>query len=801
MIKTHFNTAWRNFWKHRSTGFINIAGLSVGMAAAVLIFIWVQNELSFDTDQPDAQNIYRIKNYLALDKTTTWVWENSPYLVGDAVKKQLPEVEAVTRIKPVNYAPVYFNINGEFFPEENAAYVDEKWFKVFKSDFVSGNATAFNQHPFSIILSESKAKKYFANQDAIGKIIKIDSNNYQVQAIVKDAPANSSFRFDAYIPVAARFADVKEQKNELQWGNFYYLTFLKLRPGTNTKTVSGKIKSILEENRKQKNLEIGLTPLADMHFENDLQNSSIIHGEKKIVYIFVILGILLLLIACINYVNLTTARASLRAKEVSIKKIVGAERSQLFMQFVAESALISVMALALTILIIAACLPSFNSFTERNFTLSVSSGYLWLILLGTLFGTIVLNSIYPALLLSSFKPLNTFRGASVLRLKDVSLRKALVVLQFTFSIFLIVGVITIYRQLAFIRNQNPGYDRSQVMSFNVSYNLLKKYEDKQRAAFMKTIKQSLLSQSAIQSASLTNFESVLNNNSSSSGESNDWDGRPKDFVPPITFASVDNDYTRVVNLKMAMGRWFLQGNADQHNVILNETAAREFNLHKPYIGQRFVAQGDTGRVIGIVKDFNFRSFHEKITPLVIRYDDEWCFNFQVKVAPHKQADAIKAIEGIWKQNFPGEPFSYKFVDQEFDNMYRNDAKSSGLMAVFAIVAIIISCLGLFGLAAFTAEQRGKEIGIRKVLGATVSGIVSLLSVDFIVLVFIALLIASPLAWWLMNLWLQNFAYRIEMQWWVFLIAGTLAVAIAFVTISFQAVKAAIANPVKSLRSE
>jgi putative ABC transport system permease protein len=801
MLKNHFKHAWRNFWKHRSTGIINIAGLSVGMAAAVLIFIWVQNELSFDKQEPDSANIFRIKNYLSLDKTTTWVWENSPYQIGDAVKKQLPEVEAVTRLKPINYVPVYFNINGEFFPEENAAYVDNEWFNVFKFDFISGNATAFIQHPFSIILSESKAKKYFANQDAIGKIIKIDSNNYQVQAVIKDAPANSSFRFDVYLPVAARHADVKQKANEMEWGNFYYLTFLKLHPGTNLKKVTTKIKGLLEENRKQKNLEIGLTPLRSIHFENDLQNSSIIHGDKKVVYIFVVLGVLLLLIACINYVNLTTARASLRAKEVSIKKIVGADRSQLFMQFVAESVLVSVMALLLTILIIAACLPAFSSFTERNFTLSVASGYLWGILLITLFATIVLNSIYPALLLSSFKPLNTFRGASVLRLKDSSLRKGLVVLQFTFSIFLIVGVITIYRQLAFIRNQNPGYNREQVMSFSVSYKLLKKFEEKQRAAFMSTIKQKLLSQPAIEAASLTDVESVLSNTGSSSGSSNDWDGRPTDFQPPITFFDVDIDYTKVVNLKMAMGRWFLPGVEDKNNVILNETAAREFNLHKPFIGQRFIAQGDTGHVIGIVKNFNFRSFHEKITPMVMKNTNEYCSSFQVKVAAHKQQDAIRDVEKIWKANFPGEPFSYRFVDQEFDKMYHNDAKSSGLMAVFAIVAVIISCLGLFGLAAFTAEQRGKEIGIRKVLGATVSGIVSLLSVDFIVLVIVALFIASPLAWWLMNIWLQNFAYRIDMQWWVFIVAGVISVLIAFITVSFQAIKAAIANPVKSLRSE
>jgi putative ABC transport system permease protein len=801
MIKTHLKTAWRNFWKHRATGFINIAGLSVGMAAAVLIFIWVQNEFNFDTATPDAANIYRIKNYLSIDKTSTWVWENSPYQIGAEAKKQIPEIEEVGRFRPMVYAPVYFNINGQFFPETRTAIVDDNWFDIINYEFVSGNALAFKQNPFSLIISESKAKKYFANQDPIGKIIKIDTNNYQVQAVIKDMPANSSFNFDVLMPVAARHANVKEKENELQWGNFNYNTFLKLKPGTNTKNVTAKLQAIMDKQRgDQKNLKVGLQPLLDLHFENDLQNSSIIHGDKKVIYIFVILGVLLLVIACINYINLTTARASLRAKEVSIKKIVGAGRSNLFMQFVAESALVSFMALILTVLIIFTSLPAFNAFTERNFTLFNHSAYLWLILGCTLMVTIVLNSIYPALLLSSFKPLSTFRGTSILHVKDTSLRKGLVVLQFTFSIFLIVGVITIYRQLAFIRSQNPGYNREQILSFNVSYKLLRKYNPDERTAVTTTLKQQLLEQSPVEAVSLIGLSSIQNSDSFSSGSA-DWDGRPKGFDPAISYFSVDRDYNKLVTLKMKEGRWFLPGRVDQKNAILNETAAKAFNLHKPYIGQRFVSQGDTGQVIGLVKDFNYRTMHDKIGPVVFKNTTEYSSNYLVKVAPHKQAEALKRIETIWKSNFPDAPFDYTFLDQEFDKIYRNDNKSSGLMSVFAVVAVIISCLGLFGLAAFTAEQRGKEIGIRKVLGATVPGIVTLLSREFILLVFTALVIASPLAWWLMSKWLQNYVYRVNMSWWMFLAAGVIALLIAFVTVSFQAIKAAVANPVKSLRSE
>lgn len=801
MIKIYFKTAWRNLRSHKATSLINIGGLAVGMAAAVLIFIWVQNEFNFDTNQPEGANIYRIKSYLAVDKTSVWIWEHSPYVLGDAMKSELPEVEDVARISPNTYGSVYLNVNGEFFPEKTTAYVDNHWFDVFKYDFISGGPKAFALNPFSLILSESKAKKYFNNQDAVGKTIRIDSVNYQVQGVVKDNPANSSFAFDVLIPVAAKQSNKSEKDNDLDWGNFNYMTFVKLHPGAKLAPLSQKIKEILHKNRKEDNLKIGLTPLAALHFENDLQNSALAHGDKKVVYIFVALGILLLVIACINYVNLTTARASLRAKEVSVKKIVGAGRLQLFMQFIAESGLVSLLSLILTIVIIWLALPAFNQFTGRNFVLSFGSGYIGLILLGTLLVAVLLNSIYPALLLSSFKPMSIFRGTSVLHLKDTSLRKGLVVVQFTFSIFLIIGVITIYRQLKFINSQNPGYKREQVLTISLPINTFYKYKADAREALCGSVKQSLLSQSGISAVSLMGTHSIQNNQNLSSGNA-DWEGRPKDFRPSIAFFNIDADYAKIVKLQILQGRWFIPGDKDdKRNVVLTETAARELNLHKPYVGQRFISRRDSGQVIGIVQDFNFKSMHEKISPAIFKNDQSYVNTFLVNVAPGKQAEAIKKIQAVWGQYFNNEPLEYTFLDQEFDKLYQNDAKSSGLMSVFAIVAVIISSLGLFGLAAFTAEQRGKEIGIRKVLGATVAGLVTLLSKDFIALVIGALVIAAPLAGWLMSKWLDDFAYRIDMAWWIYASAGIIAVAIAFITISFQAIKAAMANPVKSLRSE
>jgi putative ABC transport system permease protein len=418
-----------------------------------------------------------------------------------------------------------------------------------------------------------------------------------------------------------------------------------------------------------------------------------------------------------------------------------------------------------------------------------------------LLAAVVLNSIYPALLLSSFKPMSIFRGNSVLHVKDTSLRKGLVVVQFTFSICLIIGVITIYRQLNYVNSQNPGYKREQVLTISMPISAFYKYKDEARGALFGSLKQSLLSQSGVSAVSMMGTHSIQDNQNLSSGGT-DWDGRAKGFEPSIAFFNVDADYTKIVKLNMLQGRWFIPGDqADKRNAVLNETAAKEFNLRKPYVGQRFVSRGDTGQVIGIVKDFNYKSMHEKISPAIFKNDQDWVNTFLIGIVPGKQAETIKKIEAVWGQYFVGDPLEYTFLDQEFDKLYKDDVKSSGLMSVFAIVAVIISSLGLFGLAAFTAEQRGKEIGIRKVLGATVSGMVTLLSRDFIILVLAALLIAAPLAGWLMGKWLENFAYRINIGWWVYPAAGIIAIVIAFVTISFQALKAAMANPVKSLRSE
>jgi ABC-type antimicrobial peptide transport system permease subunit len=538
-----------------------------------------------------------------------------------------------------------------------------------------------------------------------------------------------------------------------------------------------------------------------MHFENNLQSSALEHGNRNTVYVFSVLGILILLIACINYVNLTTAKASLRIKEVSIKKIVGAERRHLLLQFIGESALMSFLSLLISLVLIVTLLPLFNRLTGKNFQLDFASPSLWYITVGALAASILLTSIYPAIVLSSFKPIQIFRGQGFLQVRDSAFRKVLVVLQFTFSIALIIGVLVVTQQLNYIQKQDNGYARSQIMSISVSWKILDWNNVEKSAGLMKSMKQSMLSQSSIQQVAAISQNSIVNMKGLTSGSA-DWDGRDPEFRPSIAYFSVDDDFKKIVSLQILEGKWFGPGlKTDMNNVLLNETAVKELGIRQPVIGQRFTSNNDTGIIVGVVKDFHYRSMHDKIMPMVIKKREKYLSTFLIKTAPGQLTAAAAATKKVWEKFFPGEILTFNYLDEEFDKLYQSDRKASLLVSAFASIAVIISCLGLFGLAAFTAERRTKEIGIRKVLGAGVPGIVQLLSREFVLLVAIAFVLASPVAWYAMNAWLQDFAYRIHISWWIFAVAGITSIAIALVTVCFQAIKAALRNPVLALRSE
>jgi putative ABC transport system permease protein len=790
MLKNYLKSAWRSLWKNKSTSGINIIGLSVGMTAAVLILLWVRNEMSFDGYHPDADKIYMLTES---QNNNQWIWDGTPLPLADATKKTIPEIDKIARIHSGNW-PV-FNLNNNPVYEKECAYVDDDWFSIFHYDFIEGNATSFGAELNSVILTESEAKKYFGNHDVLGATIRIDSMNYEVKAIVSDPPTNSSFQFKAFIPLKVLLLDKDRRENDESWDNNNYVTFVKLKKAVNIASVNKKLTGLIPAYKDQ-SLQIGSIPLKEMHFESDLVGSFVNHGSRNTVYIFTVLGFLLLLIACINYVNLTTAKASLRAKEVSIRKMIGAQRLHLFYQFVTESLLISFLALITTTILVQLCLPFFNLITTETFVLPLTSPDLWKVTGTTLAASVLLNSIYPAILLSSFKPLNVFRGLTVLKVKDVNFRKCLVVLQFTISVILIAASIIIYKQMQYIQKSNPGYNRAQVLSFHLPPNVS---QDK-KANLMQNIKQELLKQRGIENVSFAN-QSIVDIGSMTSGYT-DWDGRESTFNPKIRQLSTDADYQKTMGLEMKEGRWFQPGiEMDKNNVVLNETAVKEFSIHQPVIGQRFTFKGNRGQIIGVVKDFNYQSLRNKTGPLVAYISPFWYQLFMVRAAPGNESAVLQNIQKVWRTFLPDDPFEYNFLDDSFNQLYKGDQQTSSLIFVFALIAVFVSSLGLFGLAAFTAEQRIKEIGIRKTLGATVTGITALLSKDFVKLVLIAIIIGVPIAWWAMNKWIENFANRTHISWWLFALAGLIAIFIALVSVSFQAIKAAMANPVESLRTE
>jgi putative ABC transport system permease protein len=807
MLQTYIKTAWRNIIKNRSASIINITGLSLGMAAAVLILLWVQNELSFDSYHSHADRIYHVTMG---KKNEAMEFGGTSELLAENIQKQIPNVEKATKIINTNYvtSPV-LNINDNFFKEKSVVYADKEWFNIFSYDFIEGSAAAFNRNINTIIITEALAEKYFGTKDAIDQIIKIDRNSYYVKGVIKNNRPNSSFQFAIFLPVDAYMKG--HSAGDRGWMRFTAETYILAKANTGQATLENNISSIflheavlntlIPTAEKADTFTARLTPIKKMHFNaNTAANIASYNTGKKAVYIFSGLGFLLLFIASINYVNLSTARASKRSKEVSIKKIMGAGTKNLFLQFMAESVFTSVIALLLTMAIVRLSLPWFDSLTDKTFTLSLASVQLWEVLGGTLLITVLLTGIYPAVLLSSFKPLNVLRGMNILKVKNSALRKALVTAQFTIAIALSIATVVILKQLNFIQSNNDGYDRKQIFSFSIPGSWSSSLMASDKNEVFSLVKNELKKETAIEHVTISNDD--IQNLQMSFGGAADWQNKKPDNNPDLTMLTTDADYRDVFKLQLIAGRWFREGNtADNHNYILSETTVAELGLKKPYLGQFFAFMNDTGQIIGVVKDFHFRDFHQKISASVLLNNPLFKGTFFVQANITKMNIALAKAETIFKKYFPHVPFEYKFMDASFEKMYRSDTKTATLVSTFSGIALFISCLGLFGLISFVAEQRTKEIGIRKILGATIINITTLLSKDFIQLVIIAIVIASPIAWWVMNKWLEAFAYRIGISWWIFTIAGIAAIFIALVTVSFQSVKAAMQNPVKSLRTE
>jgi putative ABC transport system permease protein len=795
MIRNYLKTAWRNILGNKFYATINVAGLTVGLVVGLFMLLWVQDELSFDKFNSKAPNIYKV-GIVGGTGISKQIFNNIIAPVATFAKNEIPEVKDAVRIMPLGDAP--FKYKDKVFYESDFAFTDPSYFTVFDFNLIKGD----KRNPFpdnnSIVITESTAKKYFGNEDPINKVVMTGQNEQvRVTGVIPDYPENSSFKYHVLLPIS-RFNDlayIQSKKSydnktvvssmDADWSNFGFETYLLLKNNNvNAAALEKKLQAIHERNKPEDAPVPYLTqPLLKMH----LYKADGTDGGMSTVSTFAIVALMILVIACINYVNLSTARSMLRAKEVSMRKIIGAGKFQLFMQFMVETALLFMIAAVFAFVLMIILLPSFNQFSGKQITLDPYNYNIWLCIILTLLGTLAASSIYPALLLSSFEPLKALKGKVSVGVGNVAFRRILVVVQFAVSIILIVGTLVIGNQLKFIRNKNLGYEKENVFSFSMRNDMSKHFD---------VVKTELLKDPSV--LAVTRAGRNIITNGSSTGN-NDWDGKPANSNMWFNQIYADKDMIPFFKMQILQGDNFKGVVADSAHFIINETAVKEMGLKDP-IGKRLRIQTINGTIIGVVKDFHFTTIHKKIEPAVFQYNPNNCWRVYIKTTGRDAQKAIAATLAEWKQYNNDVPFNYAFLDESYNKLYTTEQKQGELFNLFSAIAIIISCLGLFGLATYSAQVKTREIGIRKVLGASVAKIISMLATEFMVLIIVAIVIAMPIAWFAMNRWLQDYAYKINIGWVVFLFAGGGATLIALATISIQSVKAALANPVKSLKN-
>ncbi|MBW7838794.1 MAG: ABC transporter permease [Chitinophagaceae bacterium] len=809
MFKNYFKIAFRNLWKNKGFTFINIAGLAIGLSCFILIALYVTNELDYDRFYPNAERIYRVDADIKFGGNLLNLTVSSDPM-GPTLKKDYPQVEDYTRIYASEGSKIVRKGN-DYFNEEKIVYADSTFFNLFPQTVLSGETKTALFEPNTVVISETAAKKYFSTTNASGKTIEIDQKPFKVTAVIKDMPRNSHFHFDF----------IMSMKNvDYQWNSFLshnFHTYILLRPGTDYHAFEKNFTQVLEQHvfpqasqlisgltsmdefRKAGNmLNYSLMPLTKIHLYSQRYPELEANGNIQYVYIFSAVALFILLIACINFMNLSTARSVSRAKEVGIRKVLGTRRKSLISQFLSESTLMALISLILAIVITYFVLPGFNDIAAKSMSIrDIFNPTLLPFLIALPFIVGLLAGLYPAFFLSKFKPVSVLKGRTNAGFKKNILRSGLVVFQFFTSIVLIIGTIIIYKQLHFIQTTSLGFNKNQVLIVDGAWALNKNDE---------AFKNEVLKLPGVESATMSGYIPV-NSSRSDNTYSRDATMNQKNALSMQTW-KVDYDYIGTMGMQIIKGRNFSKDfGTDSSAVILNEAAVRVLGFDNP-VGNKIYQNfpGGAGSVmkvyniIGVVKDFHFESLRHNIYPLgLILEHNNTIMSFRINTADVKPL--IAQIKNKWTALAPGMPFSYRFMDEAFNNIYRSEQQVGKISITFAILAIFIACLGLFGLVTYMAEQRTKEIGIRKVLGASVGQVTGMLSRDFLKLVLIASLIAFPVAWWVMHRWLQDFAYRIKIDWWVFLIAGLIALLIALATVSFQAIKAAMANPAKSLRTE
>ena len=798
MLNSYFKIALRNLLRNKGFSFINIAGLAIGMSCCIVVALFILDEVSYDRYHKNAERIHRVVKDFVNDDGTTLPDATTPPGVAAGIRSEIPEVEHVVRLYP-GWGRKFFVRNGEKrFIEENIYRADSTIFDVFSFTFLKGDPKTALEAPNAIVLTESVAKKYFGSENPVGKTLEVDDWDRQlVTAVISDMPDNSHFKFDLLLPLRFRNRDGSPININTIWGGWYnYYTYIKVKPNTNMQVVDQKIRALFKKNQPENENYFYSQPLTSIHLNSNLKWELRPNSDRIYVYIFGLVAVFILIIACINYINLTTARSSLRAKEIGVRKVSGAMKSSLVGQFLAESVVVALLSAVLAVGIAQLFLPGINQITEKQLKLLEAPNVL-------LLGSVVVFSIiigmvaglYPAFYLSSFEPVKVLKGTALRINARFSLRKALVVVQFTISIALIIGTLVVAKQIRFIQNAKLGLNKDHVIMIN-DWGFLTRSE-------RETLKSTILQVPGVKSAAATdgivggqNWTTTLR-----------WKGSRNSLL--VNFLNIDNDYLETLNIELKEGRSFSKefpsDTADA--IILNETAVKQLGIPEPVLGQQIVwdESEDTiiyAKVVGVVKDFHFTSLKNEIKPFAFVTDNTRYGYLTVKLGGAADIQkTIQQVQSAWDKQVKSRPFHYFFLDETYAKLYKAEQNFKTIFFYITAIAIFIACLGLFGLSAFTIAQRQKEIGIRKVLGASITGIVGMLSGDFIKLVFIAALVALPIAWWVMHQWLLDFVYRVDIGWWIFVTAIALALVIALVTISFQAIRAAFANPVKALRTE
>lgn len=789
MLRHYFNIAARSLLKHKTFSIINLFGLAVGLSCCMLIAVYITHELSYDKFHQDADRIYRV-TYQINANGQSFHLAVTPNIISPVLQREFPEIENGVRLYPRTQV---IKNGDKVFDENGFLYADSTFFEIFSFNALEGDLTNALKDPQSLILTASMAEKYFGDEHAVNQTLLLGSNQtpFVVKAVIEDAPANSHIDFNFIAP----FHYLKWATKE-QFGSANYYTYVMLKEGTTGKQVEDKIPALIEKMagpEARESMAFYLQPLLDVHlYSDEIQADSAITGDLTYLYLFAAIGFLILLIACVNYMNLATSRSIDRAKEIGLRKVVGAQWKQLFAQFMGEASLISSLALIVALALVYIELPYFNELTERNVQLA---DFLTLNSLLIMIGVIVLVTFlaggYPAFVFANFQPIKVLRGAYKNSGSGVWLRKGLVVFQFTISVILITATLVIQNQLQFMQDKKLGYEKDHLI---VMPNGL-------AADKVESFKSSLKSHPQILYATSCT-ESPVNIKGGYSLWAGHVDESPNSNM--VTAMAVDPDFVETMGLQIVEGTDYTPSSheSEERLFMLNETAVEMMGWTiDEAVGQKVNLNGRKGRIHAVVNDFHIAPLHRKIEPLVLFLEARQIHQLMVRVAPEDITQTLGFIETQWQEWMPNRPFTYQFVDEQFDQLYKSEERLGQLFSAFAFLAILIACLGLFGLASYTAVQRNKEMGIRKVLGASVSQLVMMLSKDFSILVAIAFVIATPLAWLGMVKWLEGFAYKVPLGLGTFVLAGVIVLLIAWLTTAQQAFKAASTNPIEALRDE